>query len=128
MLTEQDKLTQEKDTLLDHLKFNAEIIVAAAKYQRLLGNKDFLEIVKEMEEVKKVLDNEVLVLSHQLATEYDAAKRAEIQNEILIKSIRRLVIIEGAGYPQRIANEAAQAAEESVEIRKQLKEKHNADA
>jgi hypothetical protein len=127
MLTEQDRQDQEKNELQAKLKWNSEVIVAAAKYERLVDNRDYKDILNDMNNVKEVLDTEILMLSNQLVMEEDPIKRETVFNEFMAKSMRRLVIAEGISYTTRIIHEASVARDENVVLRQQLKEKFNAE-
>jgi hypothetical protein len=127
MLTEQDRQDQEKNELQAKLKWNSEVIVAAAKYERLADNRDYKDILNDMNNVKEVLDTEILMLSNQLVMEEDPIKRETVFNEFMAKSMRRLVIAEGISYTTRIIHEASIARDENVVLRQQLKEKFNAE-
>jgi hypothetical protein len=126
MLTEQDRQDQAKQEIQEKLDFNNQIIVAAAKYEREIGHKDFLEILKDMQNVKEILDKELLVLTKQLIMTEDPTERAACQNEFITKAIRRMVIEEAISYPERIVHQAAMAKEENIDLKTQLKEKFNA--
>jgi hypothetical protein len=127
MLTEQDKQDQEKKIIEDKIKWNSEIIVAAAKYERLAENRDYQGVINDMKSVKEILDNELLILSKQLVMEEDPIKRETVYNEFLAKSVRRMVVEEGYHYTNRITHEASVARDENVVLRQQLKEKYNAE-
>lgn len=125
MLTEENKQTAEQAEYQERFDFNNQIVVAAAKYERILVNRDFLEILKDMQNVKEILDKELLTLSKQLIETDDPIERKTVLNEFINKSIRCKVINEAITYPELIVGRAFQAKEENTEIRKKLKEKSN---
>lgn len=128
MLTEQDRQEEAVNELKSKIDFNNQIIVASAKYEREMSHRDFLEILADMKRVKEVLDNEILMLSRQIAILDDQTERANVLNEFMTKSVRRLVVEEAVSYPERIIHQAGMAKEENIELKKQLKEKYNAAA
>lgn len=126
MLTEADRLSQESSSIQERVDFNNEIILAAAKYERINENRDFLSVLGDLRGVKEVLDKEILVLSKQIVMSEDPRDRMTVQNEFLTKSIRRMVLEEAISYPARIINQATLAKEENIELKKRLKENSNA--
>lgn len=126
MLTEEDRQNQVIEEIRERLEFNNQVIVAAAKYEREVSHKDFLEILKDMRNVKELLDKELLILTRQLAMEEEPNALAKVQNEFMRKAIRRMVIEEAASYPDRIIHQAAMVKEENIQLKKRLKEEFNA--
>jgi hypothetical protein len=126
MLIEQDIRDQAKVEIQEKIDFNNQIIMAAAKYEREISHKDFLEILNDMRRVKEVLDNELLTLTDQILVTDDPIERQTIQNEFIAKAIRRMVIKEATSYPDRIIHQASLAKEENIELNNKLKENNNA--
>lgn len=126
MLTEQDRNDQEKSTIQERIDFNNQVIVAAAKYEREMSHKDFIEILADMRNVSKILENELAVLTKQIINSENPVDRETTQNEFLTKATRKMIIEEAVSYPERIIHQAALAKEENIELKNQLKEKTNA--
>ncbi len=125
MLTEQDRNDQEKSTIQERIDFNNQVIVAAAKYEREMSHKDFIEILADMRNVSKILENELAVLTKQIINSENPVDRETTQNEFLTKATRKMIIEEAVSYPERIIHQAALAKEENIELKNQLKEKTN---
>jgi hypothetical protein len=126
MLTEEARQEQDKQDIIQRITYNNEIIVAAAKYEREMSHKDFLEILKDIKNVKNILDGELVVLTKQLVMGDDYVERKTTLNEFMTKATRRMVIEEAVTYPERIIHQAAMAKEENVQLKITLKEKYNA--
>lgn len=124
-LTEIDRLEKEKFEIQKKIDFNNEIIVASAKYERALSNKDYLTIIDDVKRVREVLEREILMLSKQLVMTHDPVERETVYNEFMEKSIRLQVVTEASTYAERIVHEANVAKEENVELKNKLKEISN---
>lgn len=125
-LTEADRLENEKIEIQRKIDFNNEIIVASAKYERALSNKDYLAIIEDVKRVREILEREILMLSKQLVATHDPVGRETVFNEFMEKAIRLQSVIEASTYAERITHESNVAKEENVELKNKLKENSNA--
>ena len=123
MITEEAKQNQHKTVLEEKKQFLKEIVDAAARYERLMVNKDFLDVLADMENVAKLHAEEVqgFLKAYSLSTSFFKKMRlAEVMGQ---HQMRQEQIIEAVNYPKLMVEKAKEARELLSKIREQeLKE------
>ncbi len=121
MITEEDRQRTETEELQARKDWCKQVIEAAARYERIASNRDFIDIVKDMEKVIEAHKLEIDLYVKELSEENNLFKQMRIASVLRIHQIRKDQIMEAINYPKRIIFQANQAREELLKIKEQEK-------
>jgi hypothetical protein len=125
MQTEDIVQDKKKELIENKKKFLIDIIAASARYERLLSNKDFIDIMKDLTNVVSMHDNEIkgyLSVYSMSSSFFKKMRLAEVMSQ---HQLKRDQIQEAINYPQNIVQQASIAREELDKLKQQEKENEN---
>lgn len=123
MITEEARQTQEKDQRDENIKWLKQIIDAAARYERLMSNKDFQDYLSDRQKIIQLHEGEIQGYLQMIAAAPSIFKRMRLMEVITQHQIRKECVEESILYPHQIIQKAREAREELKTIRE--KENHH---
>lgn len=124
MLTEEIRVEQEKKSSNEEKVFLHDIIKAAAVYERLEVNPDWITLKEHLAGVAKV-HTEQIAGYLQMMSGVSFFKRLRFLDIIMTHQIRLEQINEALSYPKRIVHEALLARETLDVIKEKEKQDHD---
>lgn len=116
---QEAKKEQIKKEKLDFLQ---SIIVASARYERLLANKDFQDVLSDLQNVVKVHEEEIAGYLKAYSFTTSFFKKMRLAEVLGQHQMRKTQIEEAISYPNVIVEKARQAREELSTLKAQEKE------
>lgn len=115
----EDRQARETNEREAKKKFLKQIITSAAKYERLMVNDDFKEVLSDLENVMKHHETEVKGFISVLAESTSIFKRMRIMEAVTQHQIRLDHLKEAVTYPQRLIQHAQEAREMLSQLKSQ---------
>jgi hypothetical protein len=125
MQTEEATLSAKQKLIESKQKFLTDIILAAARYERLLVNKDFQDLLLDLSNLVKLHDDEIKGYLATYSISSSLFKKMRIAEIMGQHQLRRDQIQEGINYPQMLVGKAREAREELAKLKEQEKENTN---
>lgn len=125
METPQAVEERKKELQQQKTKFLEEVISAASRYERLIVNKDFLDV---LEDLKKLVDlhkaeiNGYLTAYSLSSSFFKKMRLAEVMSQ---HQLRMQQIQDAINYPQTLVQKAIEAREELVKLKTIERENSN---
>jgi len=115
-----------KKVILDEKKqFLEDIIKAAARYERLLTNKDFQDVLSDLRTIADLHDKEVKVYLTMYTSASSFFKKIRFAEVMSQHQSKKETIEEAVNYPSLIVQKAEIAREELAKLKIQEKENEN---
>ena len=110
----------------EHKLFLEQIITASARYERLLVNKDFQDIMADLKNVVDMHEKEIKVYLQSYSLSSSFFKKMRLAEVMGQHQMKKEQIEEAINYPKMIVAKAAEAREVLAKIKEQeLKENNN---
>lgn len=125
METPQAVEDKKKQLREDKAKFLQEIVAAAGRYERLLVNQDFVDMLEDLKKVAELHEKEVrgYLAAYSLSTSFFKKMRlAEVMGQ---HQLRQSQIEEAISYPATLVQKAVEAREEIAKLKALDKETTN---
>lgn len=119
MITEEARQTTWWEELQRRKKYLREIVDASARYERLLSQKDFQDVLMDMKRLSDIHGQQIDGWMKEKLNSDSPFKRMRLESVILKHQIRKEQIDEAMSYPQHIVQEANQAREELTRIKEE---------
>lgn len=122
MITESARIQGEEEQREERKQFLKQVIDSSGRYERLLVNKDFQDLLKDLRGVMGIHDREITRLVADMLASDSPFKRFRLESVLMKHQSRKEQLAEAVGYPDRLLHEARQAREEMSKIHEE--EKH----
>lgn len=117
MITEEERIKTKQGIIEERKKFLKQVIDASARYERLLSDKDFQNVLEDLQKVVDIHNREIAILVKNLCDESNFFKRMRVESILRIHQVRKDQLLEALVYPEKLVHEARLAREELKQIR-----------
>lgn len=120
-------LEEKKQRIVEEKKkFLKEIIDASARYERLLANSDFINVLSDLKNLCKLHEDEIqgYLKAYSMSTSF--FKRMRLMEVLGQHQLRKEQIENAINYPAMIVSKANEAREDLAKISEQERENHHA--
>lgn len=122
MQTEDTLIDTKKKLLNDKINFLTDIVNASARYERLLANKDFQDILTDLKNLIDLHENEIKGYLKAYSLTSSFFKKMRLAEVLGQHQLRKDQIEEAVNYPKLIVDKAVEAREELAKLKDQEKE------
>lgn len=125
METPQAVEERKKELQQQKIKFLEEVISAASRYERLIVNKDFLDVLEDLKKLVDLHKSEIngYLTAYSLSSSFFKKMRlAEVMSQ---HQLRMQQIQDAINYPQTLVQKAIEAREELVKLKTIERENSN---
>lgn len=116
-----DQLEKRHQQLQNELRYHTEVLQKSEKYERLIENEDWQDVIKEIKFVVDIHDREIKQALESLA-ELSPHDRVNANDVMLIHQIRKEQIEEALKEPERILDLAKKARERIPEVKEAIRQ------
>jgi len=125
MQTELTLHAKKQEQLAVKRAYQEEIIKASARYERLLANKDFQDVLTDLKNLVKLHQDEILGFLRVYSLTSSFFKKMRLVEVMSQHQIRKEQIEEAINYPSLIVQNAEIAREDLAKLKEQEKENSN---
>lgn len=122
METEESKLDKKQKLIESKKGFLSDIINAAARYERLLANKDFQDVLADLRNVVSLHEDEIKGYLKAYSMTSSFFKKMRLAEVLGQHQLKKDQIEEAVNYPQLLVQKAVEAREELAVLKDQEKE------
>lgn len=122
MQTEETLQEQKKQLKESKIAFLTSIIDASARYERLLVNKDFQDVIDDLKNIVNLHDNEIKGYLRVYSLTSSFFKKMRLAEVLGQHQLKKDQIEEALNYPKLIVQKAVEAREELAVLKAQEKE------
>lgn len=116
MITEEQKQLQQNEKVEARKDFLKQVIKAAAKYERLMSNSDFLAMLTDLQRIVDTHSAEINGYISAYAGSSSIFRKMRIMEVVSQHEIRRQQIQEAINYPQSLIDNVSKFREEYAKL------------
>lgn len=124
---ETPQSTEDKKKLLrqEKIKFLEDVVAAAGRYERLLVNQDFIDMLADLKKISDLHESEIRGYLAAYSMSSSFFKKMRLAEVLGQHQLRKSQIDEAMSYPATLVQKAVEAREEIAKLKALDKETTN---